>query len=261
MLSISITISQSINDFKYLREVREKPQSELFKKDGERICAILKENMMKNKIIFALVVAGTLLLAIIGMRSAYKQFTQSALEPLRQTNEQLGTQVAKLLNPTPTIIPDPVTIIQQVRPLARLETIQYSVQKVITAETGQEVLREFFGDRLLFVAHGVVIAGVDLSTLEAEDIEIRDGIPTITLPPAEIFVATLDNDKSYVYDRDTGLLRKSDPNLETLARQAAEKEIREAAIEDGILAQASANAQVFLTRLLGSLGFRDVIFQ
>jgi hypothetical protein len=123
------------------------------------------------------------------------------------------------------------------------------------------VLKDLFGDRLLFVAHGVVIAGLDLSKLEAEDIEIRDGIPTITLPPAEIFVATLDNDKSYVYDRDTGLLRKSDPNLETLARQAAEKEIREVAIEDGILEQANVNAQAFLMRLLGSLGFNDVIFQ
>lgn len=227
---------------------------------GQRICAIFKF-MIKNKIIFGLAIAVVLLLIFFGIRNAFNQFTQSAFEPLRQTNEQLGTQVAKLLNPTPTIIPDPVTIIQQVRPLARLETIQYSVQKVITAETGQEVLKDLFGDRLLFVAHGVVIAGVDLSKLEAEDIEIRDGIPTITLPPAEIFVATLDNDKSYVYDRDTGLLRKSDPNLETLARQAAEKEIREVAIEDGILEQANVNAQAFLMRLLGSLGFNDVIFQ
>ncbi len=216
---------------------------------------------MKNKIIYGLVLAIALLLAYIGLRSAFNQFANSALDPLRQTNDQLSTQVARVFNPTPTILPDPVTIIQQVRPLARLETIQYSVQKVITAETGQEVLKELFGDRLLFVAHGMVIAGVDLSELTQEDIDIRDGILSITLPPGEIFVATLDNEKSYIYDRDTGLLRKSDPNLETLARQAAEREIRQAALDDGILDQANANAQVFLLRLLSNLGFKDVIFQ
>ena len=260
MLSFRITISYIHIDFKCLQVYGLKCSPDMTDRVVNGYVLYLGY-MIKNKIIFGLAVAVTLLLVFFGMRSAFTQFTQSAFEPLRQTNEQLGTQVARLLNPTPTILPDPVTIIQQVRPLARLETIQYSVQKVITAETGQEVLKDLFGDRLLFVAHGVVIAGVDLSMLEAEDIEIRDGIPTITLPPAEIFMATLDNDKSYVYDRDTGLLRKSDPNLETLARQAAEKEIRDAALEDGILEQASVNAQVFLTRLLGSLGFNDVIFR
>ncbi len=171
----------------------------------------------------------------------------------------LRTQVALILNPTPTVLPDPVTIIQQVRPLARLETIQYSVQKVITAEIGQEVLKELFGDRLLFVAHGVVVGGVDLSTLSEEEIEIRDGILTVTIPKAEVFVATLDNEKSYVYDRDTGLLRKSDSQLETIARQAAEEEILKGALEDGILDQASMNAQLFLTLLLNNLGFKDII--
>jgi len=193
------------------------------------------------------------------MSAMIRNVASSALDPIRQADMDLRTQVASVLNPTPTILPDPVTIIQQVRPIARLETIQYSIQKVITAESRQDVLKELFGDRLLFVAHGVVIAGVDLSTFGENDVDIQDGILTITIPPAEIFVATLDNEKSYVYDRDTGLLRKSDPNLETLARQAAEAEILSGAIEDGILDQANINAQMFLSRLLNHIGFKDVI--
>lgn len=214
---------------------------------------------MKKKIFMILLVIMIIVLSAWGITLMIKNAANSALDPIRQANMDLRTQVALILNPTPTVLPDPVTIIQQVRPLARLETIQYSVQKVITAEIGQEVLKELFGDRLLFVAHGVVVAGVDLSTLSEEEIEIRDGILTVTIPKAEVFVATLDNEKSYVYDRDTGLLRKSDSHLETIARQAAEEEILKGALEDGILDQASMNAQLFLTHLLNNLGFKDII--
>ena len=67
--------------------------------------------------------------------------------------------------------------------------------------------------------------------------------------------------KPYVYDRDTGLLRKADRDLETLARQAAEAEILQAAVDDGILKQAAINAQVFIERLLHDLGYNQVIFK
>ena len=58
---------------------------------------------------------------------------------------------------------------------------------------------------------------------------------TSPCPPAEVFIATLDNQKSYVYDRETGIFTKGVNDLETLARQAAEQEILKAAMEDGIL--------------------------
>jgi hypothetical protein len=172
----------------------------------------------------------------------------------------IATQVQEIIHPTPTIYPDPVTVIKEVRALSRLETAQYTVEKVITAETGQGVFRALFGDRLLFVAHGQVIAGVDLSRIQQSDISAApDGRVTVIVPAAEVFVATLDNDKSYVYDRNTGLLTKGDVNLETQARQVAEDEIEKAALEDGILNTAQENAATFLKSLLLSFGFRDVI--
>jgi hypothetical protein len=82
----------------------------------------------------------------------------------------------------------------------------------------------------------------------------------VVLPEAEVFVATLNNDDSYVYDRTTGLFRKSDPELETGARQAAEDEILKAALEDGILEQAQINAEAFMERLLNDLGYAIVVF-
>jgi len=220
--------------------------------------------MQKNNNLRAWVlVIGILLIFIltaVGVVAAVRAGANSVLQPVSELTSGLGTQVAQVLHPTPTILPDPQTIIYQIRTLARLETIQYTVEKVITAETRQGVFGPLFGDRLLLVAHGYVIAGIDLEKLLPDNLRVANGILYVELPPAEVFVATLDNDKSYIYDRETGILTRGDVNLETLARQAAENEIRAAALEDGILEQAQTNAEAYLYRLLRSLGFADVIF-
>jgi hypothetical protein len=172
----------------------------------------------------------------------------------------LATQISEVLNPTPTILPDPVSVIHDVRTLARLETIQYSIEKVVTANSGQQDLAILFGDSLIFVAHGTVVAGVDLADLGQDDLWLEGGTLYVRLPEPQIFIATLDNDKSYVYDRDTGILTKGNVDLETLARQAAEEEIEKAAAEDGILDLAMTNAEYFLSRMFQTLGYPQVIF-
>lgn len=192
-----------------------------------------------------------------------RETAASAAEPFEQVsqaNQALQTQVAQLANPTPTIIPDPVTYINEVRALARLETIQYSVEKVITAEIGQGTFGFAFGDKLLFVAHGIVIAGIDMEKLQPSDLRFDGTVLYVRLPPTEIFIATLDNEKSYVYDRETGLLTKGNVDLETLARQTAEAEIRKAALEDGILLQGERNAEAYLIKFFNALGYKTVIF-
>jgi Protein of unknown function (DUF4230) len=213
-----------------------------------------------RKMIFQIVLVLVILaLAGYAVVSISKSIT-NAFSPLQQANSALSTQVTQLLHPTPTIIPDPVTIIHEVRSLARLETIQYTVEKVITAETGDGTFGFLFKDRLLLVAHGTVIAGVDLEKIKPEDMWLDGKVLNVRLPQAEVFIATLDNAKTYVYERDTGIIGTADPNLETLARQSAEEEIRTAAIDDGILDVARQNAESYLSRFFLSLGYADVIF-
>jgi len=212
------------------------------------------------------VIALVIVIAIVGF-GAYqvlaivRDTAQAGLNPVQEMANSVSTEVANALHPTPTILPDPVTIVHEVRSLARLETIQYSVEKVITAETRQGLFGFLVGDKILFVAHGTVIAGVDLEKMAADDMWVEDGVLHVRLPAAEIFIATLDNDQSYVYDRRLGVLTKGDTNLETEARAAAEEEIEKAALEDGILKQAQVNAENFLVRFFLKLGFPDVIFE
>ena len=56
-------------------------------------------------------------------------------------------------------------VITQMRELGRLETASYTVEKVLEGgvDQGNDLLNLLLGDRLLFIAHGEVIAGVDLT--------------------------------------------------------------------------------------------------
>jgi hypothetical protein len=218
---------------------------------------------MKNNSLLSVLIIGVVLVAAYFIVQTVRESAQAATAPFQQVNQAnqaLQTQVSNLLNPTPTIIPDPVTYINEVRALARLETIQYSIEKVITGETGGGTFQALFGDKILFVGHGTVIAGIDMEKLQPEHMRFENGVLTVRLPPAEIFIAALDNEKSYVYDRETGILAKPDVNLETLVRQRAEEEIRGAAIEDGILEQAQANAEAYLFKFFAALGYPNTIF-
>lgn len=222
--------------------------------------------MKNNNLLASLLSLLIIIVLVVGVYFIVQTIQQSAqaatapFQQVNQANQTLQAQVGNLLHPTPTIIPDPVTYINEVRALARLETIQYSIEKVITGETGGGTFKTLFGDKILFVAHGTVIAGIDMEKLRPEDMRFENGVLTVKLPPAEIFIATLDNEKSYVYERDTGLLAKPDANLETLVRQNAEAEVRKGALEDGILEQAQVNAEAYLFKFFAALGYPNTIF-
>jgi len=154
---------------------------------------------------------------------------------------------------------DQPTVIRQIRELQRLETVSYTVDKIVSGERENPVLPSFLaGDRLLLVVHGEAIAGVDLSKLQPSDVVVDRQSVSIHLPQAEIFTVRLDNAKTRVYSRDTGLFSTPDPNLEGEVRQEAERQIQAAALQDGILKTADSNARQTLTTLLTGVGFGNV---
>jgi hypothetical protein len=187
---------------------------------------------------------------------------KAPFQQVNQANQALQTQVAQIRNPTPTIIVDPATYISEIHALARLETLQYSAEQVVTCEINQQgPLAVFLGDKVLFVGHGIVIAGIDMEKMQPTDMRLGGDTLYVRLPPAEILVATLDNDKSYVYDRQTGPFASPDLNLETSCRQAAEEKIRQSVLEDGILNQAQTNAENYLFKFFTSLGYKNIQFE
>ena len=147
-------------------------------------------------------------------------------------------------------------VIHRIQQLQRLETVVFGMDKIVTG--GQE--SRYFptllvGERLLLIVYGEVTAGVDLSKLEPGQIEVSGKSVVMTLPAAEIFAARIDNERTRVYSRETGLFTQPDPNLESDMRKEAERQIRQAAIDGKILATAAANARNTLTTFLTGLGF------
>src|SRR6202012_1272617 len=135
------------------------------------------------------------------------------------------------------------TVVRQIQALQRIETVSYKMDKIISGERESAVLPKFLvGDRVLLVVHGEVIAGVDLSRIQSGDIGGHAKSGSIHLPAAEIFTTWVDNAKTRVYSRDTGLFSTPDPNLESEVREQAERELSSAALQDGILIDAQKNA-------------------
>src|SRR5262245_36904387 len=212
-------------------------QNEPPPKRGTTVNQILSTAILLAVLVFVLVIGYVIVTTILALQT-----------PVVSVPQAVGTQVQQVLHPTPTLIASPATVIRQIRSLSRLETVSYKIEKVITAQNGEGPLGFLFEDKLLLVAVGEVIAGLDLGRMEEGDVQVNDNAVTVRLPSSEIFVATLNNDDTFVYDRQTGLLGQQ-ANLETLARQLAEDEILKAAITDGILDTAQKNGEEVIHKL------------
>jgi hypothetical protein len=170
-------------------------------------------------------------------------------------------QVRQLVATPTTTVRDRGGTILQIRNLSRLETQSYSVERVVEAKVERgNPLDLLLSDRLLLIASGDVIAGVDLAKLQDSDVTISPDGKTITLrlPPSEIFSKSLNNDRTRVYDRQTGIFASENKDLETQARTAAEGEILQAACEGGVMQKAADEAKRSVEQFVRLLDF-DVV--
>ncbi len=170
----------------------------------------------------------------------------------------LGTLFA---DGTPNTTTSPV-IIEGIQRLDQLATVRWTESVVVTNESTQKPLGKLLtGEKIVLVAAGEVEAGVNLSYLGPEEVEVDGGKVTIELPEPEILSSSLDEKRTGVYDRDQGLLRlRPDDALVDNARQQAEQEIVSTAWENGILDYAEQNAEESIRAFATTLGFEEVEF-
>ncbi|MDE1154255.1 MAG: DUF4230 domain-containing protein [Acidobacteriaceae bacterium] len=175
----------------------------------------------------------------------------------------LPGRLAAMITGRPLVTVSAPMVVDRIQRLNRLETVVYSLDTVVEGSESSAVLPDVLaGDRVLMIVHGQTIAGVDLSRLKEDDVQITetpDGRSVqVTLPATEVFLTTLDNQHTRVYERSTGLFVKADPNLESMVRQKAQTQLQDAALSDGILDAARKNARATLTAMLSGLGFTKV---
>lgn len=175
---------------------------------------------MNKKILMTLMVLFLAIVAVIG----FMRFSPPA------TTQVLSTQ----------------GVVNKIQSLNRLQTVVYHVDSVIQSHKQGNWYRLWQDEQKgLFIVHGRVQAGIDLSQLNAEHVEISaDGQQVkIKLPPAQIFETYLD--KIEVYDVKTGLFNilDIDPQVFNQAQDEAKKQVLVSACKSDILQLANDNAQ------------------
>src|SRR5436190_3160983 len=134
---------------------------------------------------------------------------RSGLEGLGRLGGVLPSlNLSLVTTPTVTIDTSKPTILQSVRALSKLESVNYQLEKVVTGKSSGPLFDFLTSDKILLVAHGDVVAGVDFSKVKAENVNEQGYSVTVYIPAAEILYSKLDNDKTYVYDRQTGIFSK-----------------------------------------------------
>jgi hypothetical protein len=147
-------------------------------------------------------------------------------------------------------------LLQRVQTLSQLVTVKYVIEKAVVVED----VKWYGENRVLLLAQGIVKAGVDLSQVKPEDIEISGRRLTLRLPRAQVTDVYLDETQTRVVERETGLLRAFDKDLEQSARQTALDDIGRAARRSGILKDAEERARTQLAEWLRGMGFEEVSF-
>lgn len=155
------------------------------------------------------------------------------------------------------------TLLKQVQTISELSTVKYIFEKLVILEDSKwywDALPGLGENRVMLVAHGIVKAGIDFQKLGPDDLHVSQKKISIKLPPPQITDAYLDDNKTQIIERKTGLMRSFDRDLEQNARRQAVDDLKRAARYNGILKDADERARIQVTNLFHQLGFDEVEF-
>lgn len=150
--------------------------------------------------------------------------------------------------------------VESIQNLAELTTIEMVEYTTVEKGNDEGLLNWAVGEKLEMFAVARIGAGIDLEQLEEEDVvaDPETGRVTIRLPAADITYVDVDNQRTHVYNRETGIFTKGDPDLERAARITAEDQLVDQAIANDILGEAEDRAETVLGDLLESLGYTSI---
>lgn len=154
-------------------------------------------------------------------------------------------------------------VVQQLQGASELTTAIFTMEAVVPTQSDRTLAGYVIGStNLLYIAHGQVRAGVDLSQITVTDVQLAgESALKITLPPPQILDSKLDVNQSTVYAYDRGWLGLGPdhaPLLQSRAQQEALAKINAAACTTGLLAEANHRAELAVGQLLATAGFQSV---
>jgi hypothetical protein len=146
-------------------------------------------------------------------------------------------------------------VIEKIEALGKLELVKYQFKDVL--EYTQK-LRFFPDSRIILIASGEAVGCIDLSQMLEEDILVSGDTLMLNLPAPELCYYKLDHQKSKVYDSKFTLLNRVDTLINAAFRKA-ERQIKQSAIQSGILQETQKNARMMLVPMLEAMSGKKVI--
>jgi hypothetical protein len=164
--------------------------------------------------------------------------------------------IGQIFNPPPPVYDtvSTIAVLESIRQLSQLTTVERNYSRTITTERQlPDVLQLLYSDRLVYFAVTSIQAGIDIAQIGEDDIIINGSTLTIILPPPTLTNCFIDESASRVISRDTGVFASPAPNIESEARIGALFYFRDLAVDEGILAEASTQAEITLEALFTSV--------
>ncbi|RKH01990.1 DUF4230 domain-containing protein [Corallococcus sp. CA053C] len=179
----------------------------------------------------------------------------------------LGALVAwVLLRPAAPKLPDSAVVVEQMREVARLETLDVALYKKVAFAPEPEATDALWKDVLLWASytlknpHGRAIVfadahlGFDFQRFDASHLHATGTRVDVLLPPMEVTVALRPGETEII---DSNLDSAQTAQLLEKARLAFEREVRQ---DTRLQDKARQSAERSLRGLLLTLGFREVRF-
>ncbi|HSM93579.1 MAG TPA: DUF4230 domain-containing protein [Anaeromyxobacteraceae bacterium] len=166
----------------------------------------------------------------------------------------------------PAPVPDPPAVVERIREVARLETLEVTLYKKVTFAPEPEPAGSALGDlggwlRFTFNApkgKAIVFAkahlGLDAAQLDPSRVRLEGRMATVALPPVRVQVELLPSETEVI---GSNLDSAQTARLFDLAKQAFEREV---AADAALRERARGSAERAIRALLLTAGFSEVRF-
>ena len=147
-------------------------------------------------------------------------------------------------------------VLEEITAMGKLEVVKYNFKDVVE----QEIVKMWLPNaKAILIVQGEAIGCVDLTLIDIADISSGDETLVVNMPEPELCVFKIDHSKSKVYNTEYAF--SDEGKLVQEAYKQAEKQIRQSALDMGILDQTKENARKVLVPVLEKASGKKVILK
>lgn len=144
-------------------------------------------------------------------------------------------------------------VLKEITSLGKLELVKYAFKDIVEHEQVNTFLPNA---NAILIVEGEATGCIDLTQITSANILTDGDSVTVQLPKPELCVWKINHDRSRVYDTRFSFLNES--QLVSDAYRQAERQVRQSALNGGILEQTRKNASQMLRPLLERISGKKV---